>query len=369
MRSPRPGKAELNLPMYVNAALSDPVHGRRRRTWRERRAQLERDRHLEGGGAAHRSIAPDIYNRDHANYAQYLEHYARPDNALFVPETGNAPSSRASSGRRSAMARSAGRRSAWMRPAISIFRSARSQLDPETLDAFAAKFRLLAPVARDWARLAVRASDVGASPSRRTAPTRRPSSAAGRSRRNTACGQFGERDWTRIEPPNPEQGQARRRRRDHPARARRIPRRRIGRPVRFALTRRRTGENSQFLDVEEGTFENGRGLMARRWNGDQIDYGLNLSTADAAQGSAGDLSMKRAVFAFVWRRPVRRPSRRRSSGRHRNHRPSERRARVVQLQVYPDGIIRVTEAPTADPDLRPSLMVRAKPLFERLHAR
>ncbi len=33
----------------------------------------------------------------------------------------------------------------------------------------------------------------------------------------------------------------------------------------------------QFLDVEEGTYQNGRWVMARRWNGDQTDYGLNLT--------------------------------------------------------------------------------------------
>ena len=31
------------------------------------------------------------------------------------------------------------------------------------------------------------------------------------------------------------------------------------------------------LSVEEGTFENGRWVMSRRWNGDQTDYGLNLT--------------------------------------------------------------------------------------------
>jgi hypothetical protein len=34
----------------------------------------------------------------------------------------------------------------------------------------------------------------------------------------------------------------------------------------------------QFLDVEEGTFANGNWVMKRRWNGDEIDYGLNLTT-------------------------------------------------------------------------------------------
>ena len=35
-------------------------------------------------------VAPDIYNRDPAAYFAYLDHYRRPDNALMVPETGNA---------------------------------------------------------------------------------------------------------------------------------------------------------------------------------------------------------------------------------------------------------------------------------------
>jgi hypothetical protein len=47
--------------------------------------------------------------------------------------------------------------------------------------------------------------------------------------------------------------------------------------LRFTLDKPGSGENSQFLNVEEGTFVNGQWRMARRWNGDQIDYGLNLT--------------------------------------------------------------------------------------------
>jgi hypothetical protein len=47
--------------------------------------------------------------------------------------------------------------------------------------------------------------------------------------------------------------------------------------LRFALDRPQRGEDSQFLDVEEGRFENGKWVMERRWNGDQVDYGLNLA--------------------------------------------------------------------------------------------
>ena len=54
---------------------------------------------------------------------------------------------------------------------------------------------------------------------------------------------------------------------------------RIGRPhANLDSTRpAHRARTSQFLDVEEGTFDNGRWVMERRWNGDQIDYGLNLT--------------------------------------------------------------------------------------------
>jgi hypothetical protein len=32
----------------------------------------------------------------------------------------------------------------------------------------------------------------------------------------------------------------------------------------------------RFMVVEEGSFQNGRWVMKRRWNGDQADHGLNL---------------------------------------------------------------------------------------------
>ena len=47
--------------------------------------------------------------------------------------------------------------------------------------------------------------------------------------------------------------------------------------LNFALANPRPNENSQFLDVEQGTYQNGHWVMERRWNGDQTDYGLNLT--------------------------------------------------------------------------------------------
>jgi hypothetical protein len=40
--------------------------------------------------------------------------------------------------------------------------------------------------------------------------------------------------------------------------------------LRFGLAAPAPGENVQLLSVEEGTFEDGRWTLRRRWNGDQI---------------------------------------------------------------------------------------------------
>ena len=83
------GKAVKPLPMYVNAALRDPINPQDPYTY-------------SSGGPTHNVldvwkaaapsidlIAPDIYMREHEKVMAVLNHYARPDNALFVAEIGN----------------------------------------------------------------------------------------------------------------------------------------------------------------------------------------------------------------------------------------------------------------------------------------
>jgi beta-galactosidase GanA len=83
------GKAVKPLPMYVNAALRDPINPQDPYTY-------------SSGGPTHNVldvwkaaapsidlIAPDIYMREHGKVMAVLNHYARPDNALFVAEIGN----------------------------------------------------------------------------------------------------------------------------------------------------------------------------------------------------------------------------------------------------------------------------------------
>jgi beta-galactosidase GanA len=263
--------------MYVNAALSNP--------FKEGDAQYG----ASGGpnwtvidvwkaAAPHIGLlAPDIYDRDDKIYSKQLENYARPDNPLFVPETGNALEySRF-------IWPSLGKGAIGWSPfgmdatGYSNYPLGAKVLDQETLDAFASKFSLLEPIARDWARLSFQRPTWGAA---RVADGSDQSGVLGRWRVTTQYGewQFGEKSATWIQTdPNPNNGRS------------------VGGAafiqlgpdeflvagsdvrVRFSLANGGPGENVQFLSVEEGTFVNGIWQMARRWNGDQIDYGLNLT--------------------------------------------------------------------------------------------
>ncbi|MFL6737477.1 MAG: DUF5597 domain-containing protein [Sphingomonas sp.] len=270
------GQAELDLPMYANAALSDPF-------------KEEGSQYGASGGpnwnvidiwkaaAPHLTLlAPDLYDRDEKTYLKQLENYGRADNALFVPENGNAPEYS---------------RFLWLAlgegaigwapfgmdsTAYSNFPLGAKQLDPATLEAFASKYRLLAPAARDWARLSFEHPTIGfAKPKDASDQT----ATLGRWKLTAMYGlwEFGERDWTWIDmPPNPKK--------ELPVGGAAVIQ--LGPDefllagsdvrIRFGLDKP-AGENVQFIDVEEGAFANGRWTMKRRWNGDQIDYGLNLT--------------------------------------------------------------------------------------------
>jgi beta-galactosidase GanA len=271
------GQAELNLPMYANAALSNPF---------DEKAAI----YSASGGpnwnvidiwkvaAPHLAlVAPDIYDRDaKVNFAQ-LANYARPDNALFVPENGNALEF--SRFLWAALGHGAiGWSSFGMDPTgYSNFPLGAKALDAETLAAFASKYALLTPIARDWAKLAFEHPTIGFAKPMDGADQ---SQSLGRWKVTAmyAMWEFGERDWTWIEiPPHPNK--------DKPVGGAAVMQ--LGPDeflvagadvrVRFALDKPTPGDNVQFLDVEEGTFENGRWVMQRRWNGDQTDYGLNLT--------------------------------------------------------------------------------------------
>src|SRR3546814_1859711 len=132
------------------------------------------------------------------------------------------------------------------------------RLDAGTLGAFASKFALMRPIARDWARLAFEHPTVGFA---RGDDASDQSAVSGRWKITARYGlwAFGEPSWTWMEiPPNPKK--------DQPIGGAALIQlgpdefllagsdARIG----FELAAPKPGENVHYLSVEEGTFESGQ---------------------------------------------------------------------------------------------------------------
>ncbi|HVC45785.1 MAG TPA: DUF5597 domain-containing protein [Terracidiphilus sp.] len=85
------GKKEYTLPLYVNAALRDPLHPGKPGTYE---SGAPTDNNIDIWKIAAPSInlvAPDIYMPDYDRYMKVIELYKRKDNPLLIPETGNSP--------------------------------------------------------------------------------------------------------------------------------------------------------------------------------------------------------------------------------------------------------------------------------------
>jgi beta-galactosidase GanA len=222
-------------------------------------------------------VAPDIYNRDEAEVAALLGDFDRPDNALMVPETGN------SIDHARFFWEALGHGTIGYAPfgmdlsGYSNYPLGAKSLDAETIQAFASKYRLFAPIASIWARIAATRPVWGTAKGSDGADQSRT---IGRWRITASYGlwSFGERDWTWIKTdPNPN--------RDRPVGG--MVAASLGPDeflvagsdvrIRFALDRPAPGETAAMVRVEEGSFApDGSWVMRRVWNGDQTDYGLNF---------------------------------------------------------------------------------------------
>ena len=81
------GKAVYPLPMYVNAALRDPLKPGAPGSYESGGPTDNVIPIWKAEAPAIDILAPDIYLLDTASYLKVLDLYHRPDNALFVPET------------------------------------------------------------------------------------------------------------------------------------------------------------------------------------------------------------------------------------------------------------------------------------------
>lgn len=269
------GQAEKNLPMFVNAALGNaftdeggdvgPSGGP---NWNALPIWRVAAPHVA-------AFAPDIYSRDPAAVGKYLDRYAA-SGPLMVPEIGNAAE----------YARfvwpAMGRGAVLFSPfgidgtGFSNYPLGAKELDEDTLEAFAAPYRLFGQMPREWARIAREYPLWGTA---KTADGADQTHAMGRWALTAQYGRwaFGEDDWTWIErEPNPLAEVAT----GGLVAAQLAPNVFLvgGRNVklRIALAEPGKGQQAEIIEAQEGRFVDGEWVMRRRWNGDQIDYGFNF---------------------------------------------------------------------------------------------
>jgi beta-galactosidase GanA len=271
------GKAIKRLPMYTNAALGDPFNAEGAIGSATGGPQWNMIPVWKIAAPNIDLVAPDIYNREAKAVAAYLGHYRRPDNALFVPEIGNSADY-----------------SRFLWPTLGLggigfapfgmdatgysnFPLGAQVLDAATIDAFGSKYRLFRPIASAWARIALERPTWGTA---KGFPQQSHTFGRWKVSAEYEHWEFGEPQWLSPEtPPHPNKGK--------PTGGVAVAQ--LGADeflfagsdvrVRFALAQPAPGESSMLARVEEGTFDTeGRWVMSRVWNGDQTDYGINITS-------------------------------------------------------------------------------------------
>ncbi|MCI4566361.1 DUF5597 domain-containing protein [Lysobacter sp. CFH 32150] len=265
------GKAEYPLPMYVNGALRDPftpgLPG-------QYESGGPTDNVLDVYKLAAPNIdllAPDIYMREYEKQVAVLDRYSRPDNALFVAETGNdKPFARFFF---SALGRQA---IGWSPFGIDFTKYSNwplgaKRMDAETLAPFALNYKLVKPAARLIAKQSFAGKVRGTAEQ-----AGEPEQHLQLNERWNAVVTYGVPQFWFSGPPqgNPE-----------PTGAALIvelaPDEFLVTGYHSRVTIYPAGKDVQMIydRVEEGTYQGGEWKFLRIWNGDQTDYGLNFSSA------------------------------------------------------------------------------------------
>ncbi|HEX5687610.1 MAG TPA: DUF5597 domain-containing protein [Ideonella sp.] len=272
------GRAEYDLPLYVNNALRDPLEPIA--PWKSNFAS--------GGptydvidiykaAAPHVDIVgPDIYHPEWAKVKAHLEKFQRPDNALWVPELGNAE----------AYARYIylilGRGAIGVAPfGIDYFDYANFPLgakrsDKAMVEPFAQVYAAFRPMQRQWAQWAFEGRTHGVAEPEDHAD-QHVAMKGWKAHVTFGQWQFGEREWPGNKKESP----------PHAATAvggvaiAQIAEDEfvlVGQQARVRLDDTEASGRAQIISAEEGSFDaNGKWVMERRWNGDQVDWGLNFT--------------------------------------------------------------------------------------------
>jgi beta-galactosidase GanA len=263
-------KAEYGIPLYLNHSLSDPT-----RTPTEGRLgwPAMTDHVLDIWKATAPSldlIAPDIYMSPYAQYEKVLDVYSRKDNAMFIPESGNAEQYA-----RYFFAALGHGAIGWSTFGLDLTGYANAPLgaavvDDKLIDLFAHDFELIGPMQREIARLNFegKLQAVAEDPAvHQQTLTFGPW---------TATVAYGLRVFGRAA--------------NAPGNADPVGRALVAQlgPDQFLVTgvsarvdfrpTDAAGKHREFVRVEEGSYVDGKWKFLRIWNGDQTDYGLNFTT-------------------------------------------------------------------------------------------
>lgn len=261
------GKAIYPLPLYSNAALRDPINPGRPPRYESGGPTDNVLSIWKAAAPALDLLAPDIYLSDTARYEKVLDLYSRPDNALFVPETGNSPAFSP------VLFAALGHGAIGFSPfgldytGYSNAPLGATRINEEAIAPFAMNYKLIAPIDREIARLNFEGKLQAV-----TEQTAKPSVSLS----------FG--TWkAEISYGLPQFGSGKR----PPGNSEPIGRALVAQlaPDEFLVTGFfcrvdfSTTKPRQFLSVEEGSYQSGKFIPARIWNGDQTDYGLNFTSA------------------------------------------------------------------------------------------
>lgn len=266
------GKAEYPLPMYVNAALRDPLHPGKPGPGGYNSGGPT-DNVIAIWKAAAPSIdliAPDIYMSDYARYTKVLDLYHRPDNAMFVPETGNGPEYAryffAALGHGTIGFSPFGMdTTGYVNAPLGAAR-----INDEVIAPFAEDYAIAGPMQRELAKLNFegKLQAVSEDPA-----VHKQTLDFGAWKVTVSYGlpQFGSGSGPKANP-TPSGGVLV---------AQLGPNEFLvtGLHARVYFTPADAAKQRQFIRVEEGSYQNGVWHFLRIWNGDQTDYGLNFTSA------------------------------------------------------------------------------------------
>lgn len=275
------GKAVYPLPTYSNASPREPnpatravpglFYGSGGPTWNVIDIYKVAAPHLD-------FVAPDLYTAESASYEAQIKHYRRPDNPLYIAESGN----------KEVYARYIftvlGQGAIGFDPfgfdytGYSNYPLGAKDWGPDAVKPFSRVYSLFAPMAREWAKLSFESEVYGVSEPDDHKPQDIDLGPDWSAKVSYRQWQMGESYWLKKRDDLPKGS-------DVPGGGVAIAKLSAneflvtGQSARlvFGLGKGITGRGIILDRVEEGQYVNGKWVMSRVWNGDQTDYGLNFT--------------------------------------------------------------------------------------------